>query len=303
MRIAYLGPAGTFSEDALRQSGFAPESFEPVPCDTIPEVIEAIGSGIADRAFVPIENSIEGSVRGTLDGLVDQAEAVGIIGEFDHQIRSALISRNPLPLSGIVAVISHPQPLAQCARFLREELPAAELRVAASTSAAALEVSRSDEPLAALAPAAAATIYGCEVLREGIEDEPGNVTRFVWLAPRGTAAGPAAGEAADPGAATTPGEATTPPSWKTTLVFSELGADHPGALVNALLEFSRRDINLARIESRPLRRELGRYLFFLDVEGREDDPVLDEAIRGLRGKAESVIILGSYPGSPTDPQN
>lgn len=286
MRVAYLGPAGTFSEDALRQSGFAPEGFTPVPCDTIPAVIEAIGLGLADRALAPIENSIEGSVRGTLDGLVDQADLVTIRGEYDHQIRSALISRRRVPLAEIGAVISHPQPLAQCARFLRDELPQAELKVAPSTSAAAREVSESDEPLAALAPAAAAAIYDCEILREGIEDEPGNVTRFVWLAPAGA----------------TDDDPATPDagSWKTTMVFSELGADHPGALVDALLEFSKREINLARIESRPLRRELGRYRFFIDVEGAESDPVVAEAISALRGKAESVRILGSYPGSPTD---
>jgi len=288
VRVAYLGPAGTFSEDALRQSGFAPEGFTPVPRDTIPAVIEAIGAGEADRALAPIENSIEGSVRGTLDGLVDQADAVTIRGEYDHQIRSALISRSALPLGEIEAVISHPQPLAQCARFLRDELPGAELRVAPSTSAAAREVGESDAPLAALAPAAAAAIYDCEILREGIEDEPGNVTRFVWLAPAGDASSSDQARSAGGG------------SWKTTMVFSELGADHPGALVDALLEFSKREINLARIESRPLRRELGRYRFFIDVEGAETDPGVAEAIEALRGKAESVRILGSYPGSPTD---
>jgi len=286
LRVAYLGPAGTFSEDALRQSGLASDGFTPVPCDTIPSVIEAIGRGLADRALAPIENSIEGSVRGTLDGLVDQAEQVTIVGEYDHQIRSALISRRALPLAEIEAVISHPQPLAQCARFLREELPAAELKVAPSTSAAAREVSQSDRPLAALAPAAAAAIYDCEILREGIEDEPGNVTRFVWLAPA---------DAHEERA-----ETSSAKSWKTTLVFSELGADHPGALVETLLEFSKREINLVRIESRPLRRELGRYRFFVDIEGRDSDPMVAEAIAGLRAKAATVRILGSYPRSKAD---
>src|SRR5680860_922387 len=121
VRIAYLGPAGTFSEDALRQSGFATDAFDPVPCDTIRDVVEAIGAGRADRALSPIENSIEGSIRGTLDGLVDQAGHVTILGEYDHQIRSALIARSDLELGEITSVISHPQPLAQCARFLRDE--------------------------------------------------------------------------------------------------------------------------------------------------------------------------------------
>jgi len=283
VRIAYLGPAGTFSEDALRQSGFGGDVFEPVPCDTIRDVVEAVGAGRADRALSPIENSIEGSVRGTLDGLVEQQDHVAILGEYDHQIRSALIARTDLPLTEIEAVISHPQPLAQCARFLRTEVPGARLEVADSTSAAALEVSRSSLPIAALAPASAAVLYDCRILREGIEDEPGNVTRFVWLGPRDAEPVEQKG-----------------PAWKTTIVFSELGADHPGALVDALHEFSEREINLVRIESRPRRRRLGSYLFFIDVEGRDTDPGVADAISGLEAKAESVRILGSYPGSPTN---
>jgi prephenate dehydratase len=283
VRIAYLGPAGTFSEEALRRSGFATSGFIPVPCDTIPEVIESIGADLADRALAPIENSIEGSIRGTLDGLVDQADQVSILGEYDLSIRSALISREAFALDTIEAVISHPQPLAQCARFLRTELPGAQLKVADSTSSAVREVAGSDQRWAALAPASAAALYGCQILREGIEDEPGNVTRFVWLGEPGTEPVSSSSEV-----------------WKTTLVFSELGADHPGALVDALLEFSTREINLVRIESRPRRRELGSYLFFLDVEGKSSDSGVAAAIEGLRSKAESVMVLGSYPGSTAD---
>ncbi len=286
MRVAYLGPAGTFSEDAVRASGFAPDGFEAVPCEKLAEVIESIGSGAADRAMAPIDNSIEGSVRHTVDGLIAEADSVTIVGEYVHEIRSALITSGPLELSRIEAVVSHPQPLAQCSRFLREELPGAELRFAESTSAAVREVSRGEPGLAALGPAAAARIYGCTVLREGIEDEPGNLTRFVWLAPVGTdpVAEPGAGATADGG-------------WKTTVVFSELGEDHPGALVDALLEFSTREINLARIESRPERRRLGRYLFFIDIEGRDSDPGVSEALAGLRNKAGAVKVLGSYPAA------
>jgi len=290
LRVAYLGPAGTFSEDAVRSSGFGDQDFESVPCDTILEAIESIGRGRADRAMVPIENSIEGSVRNTVDGLVAAADSVRIIGEYVHEVRSALITSHPMPLDRITIVISHPQPLAQCARFLREELPGAELRVADSTSSAVREVSFGGDGLAALGPAAAAPIYGCTVIREGIEDEPGNLTRFVWLAPAGT-------EAPDPVAGSGTSADRPADGWKTTVVFSELGEDHPGALVEALLEFSRRQINLARIESRPQRRQLGQYLFFIDVEGRETDPDVAEALKGLRLKAGSVRVLGSYPGA------
>jgi len=279
LRVAYLGPSGTFSEDALRQSGFAGDAFTPVLCDTVSDVVSAVSRGEADRALAPIENSIEGSIRPTLDGLAEAAAGTVIVGEYDHEIRSGLIARRKLELGEIDTVISHPQPLAQCARFLREALPNATPQVADSTASAVKLVQGSGEPWAALAPVAAAVVYGCEVLATDIEDEPGNTTRFVWLAPAGTA----------------PDESQislTP--WKTTVVFSELGADHPGALVDALLEFSKRDINLARIESRPARREIVRYRFFIDVEGRADDEVLAEAIEALRTKAESVQVLGSY---------
>jgi len=288
LRIAYLGPAGTFSEEAVRSSGFGGAQFEPVLCDTILDAIESINAGRADRAMVPIENSIEGSVRQTMDGLIGAADSVRMIGEYVHEVRSALITAHPLPLDRISVVISHPQPLAQCARFLRVELPGAELRVADSTSSAVREVSLGGDGLAALGPATAAPIYGCTVIREGIEDEPGNLTRFVWLAPTGA-------EVPDPDRESAAVGPRSSEVWKTTVVFSELGEDRPGALVEALLEFSQREINLARIESRPQRRKLGQYLFFIDVEGRETDPGVVKALDGLRAKAGSVRVLGSYP--------
>ena len=286
MRVAYLGPAGTFSEDALEVSGFAPAGAEALVTETIPAAVEAVASGDADRALVPVENSIEGSVRPTLDSLIEQADRVRIVGEFDHEIRSALIVRPGTGLERITEVISHPQPLAQCALFLRTDLPRAEVRVASSTSAAVREVASSNEPWAALGPARAAALYDCEVLREGIEDEPGNVTRFLWLAPR---SGADESLPADLVVGDRDGK------WKTSLAFAELGADHPGALVEALHEFSNREVNLVRIESRPMRRELGRYRFFIDIEGREDGSEVADAIAGLRSKAEWVRVLGSYP--------
>jgi prephenate dehydratase len=282
LRVAYLGPAGTFSEDALSASRFAPADSELLLAETIPDAVEAVAHGRADRALVPVENSIEGSVRPTLDSLIAHADSVRIAGEYDHEIRSALIGRPGLQISEIEVVISHPQPLAQCALFLRTSLPNAEQRVAASTSAAANEVAESDGPWAALAPARAASLYGCEIIREGIEDEPGNVTRFLWLSSRHEVPEP------DPGYGGT---------WKTSLAFAELGADHSGALVDALIEFSDRGINMVRIESRPMRRELGRYRFFIDIEGSEESDEVAAAIAGLKTKAEWVRVLGSYPAN------
>ena len=275
MRIAYLGPAGTFTEDALREAAGGLD-FEPMRTATVHDAILAVEGGEAERALVPFENSIEGSVRTSLDTLAFDASGVTIVGEHDFAVRAMLIAREPVELDRIEGVLSHPQPLAQCARFLRENLPEAPPQSVASTAEAVKIVSESDAVWAAIGAKAAAELYGCAVLREGVEDEPNNVTRFVWIARAGTE--PAAGEA-----------------WKTSLVFSELGEDHPGALVDALREFSSRGVNLSRIESRPLRQGLGRYMFFCDLEGALSDPAVEEAVGALRGKAESVRILGSYP--------
>jgi len=274
-KIAYLGPAGTFTEDALREASARAE-FEPLRTATIPDAIHAVERGEADLALVPIENSIEGSVRPTLDTLAFEVEKVTIVGEYDYRVRVHLIAREGVEVEAVEAVLSHPQPLAQCSRFLRSTLPDIEQRSVSSTAAAVRMVSESTRPWAALGAAAAAEVYGCQILLEGVEDEKSNVTRFVWIAPDGT----------EPGGSG---------PWKTSLVFSELGEDHPGALVDALSEFSSRGINLTRIESRPMRQELGLYMFFCDLEGVLEDDLVAAAIEGLRSKAGRVRILGTYP--------
>lgn len=283
MRISYLGPAGTYNEEALLGHAEGLE-FERFPCATIYDAIRAVESGDAELGLVPFENSIEGTVRTTLDALAFDTEDVSIIGEYDLGIRHNLIAGSSRPIEEIELVLSHPQANAQCARFIRENLPTAEVRSIASTSDAVRQVAADPaKPWAALGSATAAAAYGAEILRSGIEDEPDNVTRFVWIK-----RGPAGDR---------PGLDEVP--WRTTVVFSELGDDHPGALVEALLEFSDRGVNLTRIESRPLRRGLGRYLFFIDLEGRADEGAPAEALAGLRGKAETVRLLGSYPvGGP-----
>ncbi len=275
MRIAYLGPRGTYSEDAMR-SAIGGEKFEPAPAASVYDAILAVREGEADRALVPFENSIEGAVTATLDTLAFEADGVTLVGEYDLTVRHCLIAREEMPLEEIQVVLSHPQPIAQCARFIRESLSQAEARAASSTAEAVRTVAQSDQPWAALGAESAAALYGAAVLRHGVEDEPDNITRFVWVAPEGTVpsgSGP----------------------WRTSLVFSELGEDHPGALVDALQIFSVRGINLTRIESRPLRRGLGRYQFFIDIEGAAGEDPLSEAIEALRGKADTVRVLGSWP--------
>jgi prephenate dehydratase len=275
MKVSFLGPAGTFTEDALKEASSGGEEMELVRAPTVHDAIVAVEEGEAERAFVPYENSIEGSVRSTLDTLAFDTERVAIVGEHDFRVRAHLIVREGVGMEDVAAVLSHPQPLAQCAGFLRSQLPGVERRSVSSTAEAVRMVGESVRPWAAIGARSAADLYGCVVLREGIEDEADNVTRFVWIAPAGT-------------------EAAGSPS-RTSLVFSELGEDHPGALVDALREFSDRGVNLSRIESRPLRRGLGRYMFFVDLEGALDDEPVKAALEALRAKAESVRILGSYP--------
>jgi prephenate dehydratase len=277
-RVAYLGPQGTFTEDALREATGGRE-IEAVPAPSVYAAIVSVQSGEADRALVPFENSIEGAVSATLDTLAFDADGVTLVGEYDLPIRHCLITREQIPLDQIEVVLSHPQASAQCAHFIREQLPEAEVRAAASTAEAVRVVSEESSPWAALGAASAAELYGCAVITEGVEDSPDNVTRFVWVAPAGAAA-----------------EGEGP--WRTSLVFSELGEDRPGALVDALKVFSDREVNLTRIESRPLRRGLGRYMFFCDLEGSQRDGQVGEAIEALRGHAESVRVLGSYPIAP-----
>jgi prephenate dehydratase len=275
VRVAYLGPRGTFSEDALR-AAVGDQEVEAVPAASVYDAIVALREGTADRALVPFENSIEGAVTATLDTLAFDADGLTLVGEYDLPIRHCLIAREEIPLERIEVVLSHPQASAQCARFIRGNLPQAEVRAATSTAEAVRTVAESERPWAALGAESAARLYGAAVLRHGVEDQADNITRFVWVAREGTSpsgSGP----------------------WRTSLVFSELGEDHPGALVEALQVFSDREVNLTRIESRPLRRGLGRYQFFLDIEGASSEEPLASAIDALRLKAETVRVLGSWP--------
>lgn len=273
MKVAYLGPAGTFSEEAARAAPRA-TGADLVPEPTIADAIVAVAAGRADEAIVPIENSIEGSVAQTLDTLADRQD-VTVVGELVLPVSHLLVAARPLALADVRRVISHPQPLGQCAHWLREHVPAAELVAASSTADAIREVTAAgSEPWAAIGTRRAAELYAGVVLAEGIEDEAGNATRFVWVAPAGTAVEGAA---------------------KTSITFWGAGDDTPGWLVDCLAEFSRRGVNLTKIESRPLRGRLGHYRFFVDLDLGLDAPEAAEAVAALRGRCEDVRVLGSYP--------
>jgi prephenate dehydratase len=292
MRVGYLGPQGTFTEEALieatggrgRRDGDA-SSLELVPLPTIYDTVMAVHGGMVERALVPIENSLEGSVNATLDALAMETQDVTIVGEVVHPIRHCLIARTELPLSDIEAVVSHPQASAQCAGFIRARLPGARVLTGSSTAEAVRMVADHAGPWAALGNRFAAELYGCVVLLQGVEDVADNETRFVWLARAG--AGPGVPERTEP--------ARGP--WKTAIVFWGVGSEAPGWLVRCLSEFADRDVNLTRIESRPRKQGLGRYMFFADLEGRDTDAHVAEALDGLGRHVEVLRVLGSFPAA------
>ncbi len=288
MRVGFLGPAGTFSEEALCRSSVSlgvPEDAERVALPTIREVVLAAAAGDVDRAVVPIENSLEGSVDEALDTLLHDAPQARIVGEVVLPVRYALIARAGVEQDTVEVVLSHPQALAQCSRFLREQMPSARAEATASTAEAVRAAVASRRPACALGTALAASLYGGSVLREGVEDEDANFTRFVWLSSGQRCAEPAEGHAAD----------GADEGWKSSVVFSGDGDGTPGWLVACLSEFASRGVNLSRIESRPARRRLGHYVFLVDVAGHagRSGPAA-QALAALARRCGDVRLLGAY---------
>ncbi|HXM86090.1 MAG TPA: prephenate dehydratase [Solirubrobacteraceae bacterium] len=283
-RVGFLGPAGTFSEEALLASA---ESgvVDPLALTSIYETVMALRRGAVEWAVVPIENSLDGSISVTLDLIADEVAHVEIVGETLLRVRHSLIAAEPIKLEQIDTVLTHPQVPGQCERFLHEELPHARV-LAADSTAEAVRVVVADRPpgTAALGTALAAQIYGGEVIRESVEDRADNETRFAWLA-RVTRAG----QRPEPPLKPRGGE-----SWKTSIVFWGAGAESPGWLVRCLDEFASREINLTKIESRPRRERMGHYMFFVDLAGRVSDERVAAAIAGARAQCEHVRVLGSY---------
>lgn len=283
MRVGYLGPEGTFTQEAALTAPSA-DALELVPLPTIYDVVIAVHDGNVERGVVPIENSLEGSVNATLDALAMETEDVVIVGETVHPIRQCLIVRDEVELAEIEVVVSHPQASGQCGRFIRGRLPAARVMTTSSTADAVRMVAEHGGPWAALGNRLAAELYGCHVLRSGVEDLADNETRFVWLGRAGADLG-------------VPGADAEASAWKTAVVFWGIGADAPGWLVACLSEFAARGVNLTRIESRPRKQGLGRYMFFADLEGRNRDGDVREALEALRAHVETLRVLGSFPAA------
>jgi len=268
-KLAYLGPQGTYSEQAARDWD---SDAILVPVDSIPSVASSVVSGDADEGVVPIENSIEGGVTFTLDLLIHDSN-LSICGETVVTINQCLMAQTQIELEGIKIVMSHPQSLGQCREFLRENLSKAELIASLSNSAAVREMMESDVSTAAISSKRAAEIYGAEILMENVEDRPNNETRFVILSHV---------------------DEERTGSDMTSLCF-EYQDDSPGILSQSLREFASRNINLAKIESRPNKKSLGRYVFLADIEGHRSDSLVAEALEALRAQVSMMKVLGSYP--------
>ncbi len=271
LKVAYLGPRGTFTEEATRKF-FNNVDAELIPITTISGVISMVERGHADMGVLPIENSVEGSVTTTLDLLI--RSNVKICGEIILPVEHSLIGKEKIDFSEIAAVYSHPQALAQCKNFLTKNLPQARLYETSSTAEAVKLVALNDaHDVAAIGSIAAAELYGLTVLARGIQDEQTNETRFAVI---GTKNMPFTGKD------------------KTSIAIFLL-QDRPGALCEVLEEFKIRNINLTRIESRPSKKLLGDYIFFIDLEGHIEQPEVGEAIERIKKKAGFVKILGSFP--------
>lgn len=271
MKIAFLGPQGTYTEEALAKV-FSPKEHEFVPYPTVSDVIEAVDAGEVEKGIVPIENSIEGSVSETLDHLAFDSEVL-IEREILLTIHHHLIGIKGTVASEIKSIISHPQAYAQCRKTLKKIFKEVKVEPAFSTAEAVKSVSEKASPtVAAIGNAFAAGIYGLEVLIKDISDYPENTTRFVII---GKEVGKRTG-------------------YDKTSIICFIGDDRPGKLLEILQEFSYRYINLTKITSRPTKKKFGEYLFFIDMEGHIEDEHVKSALACLKCKLPLVKFLGSY---------
>jgi prephenate dehydratase len=270
MRLAFLGPVGTYGERAAQQlvqlEGLTAVTY--VPQAGIRAVIQSLASGECDAAVVPVENSVEGGVTTCMDALWEHPD-LAIARALVLPIRHALLGSGSL--EGISEVLSHPQALAQCAQWLEQHLPSA-LQLPTSSTAEAARMVRGSRFRGAIASLEAAAEHGLSVIAYPINDVPGNCTRFLLLR---------RGERSSEGPLVS-------------LAFSLL-SNRPGALLEALGCFAGEGLNMSRIESRPSKRELGEYIFFVDLECGEAGDRLDRALQRLRPLCEHLVLFGAYP--------
>jgi prephenate dehydratase len=276
LRIGFLGPEGTFTEQALlAQPDLASQTLVALP--SIPDVLVAVDSGHVDLGFVAVENSIEGAVTVSVDTLAFETDLL-IQREAVMGVQMNLLAPSGVGLADVHRVLSIPVATAQCRAFLQRDLRGAIVVATSSTAEAAMLVAgvEGDGHTAAIAPSVAAKLYGLDVLATDIEDHPDNATRFVVVARRGIPA---------------------PTGHDKTSVVIFQRTDRPGSLLTILQEFAARSINLTKLESRPTKKGLGHYCFLIDLEGHIGDELVADCLRDLRSKVEDVKFLGSYPAA------
>ncbi len=278
MRIAYLGPEGTFSEEAMLR--YAPEA-EGVPCVDVPSALDMVRMGEVDHAVVPIENSVEGGVNATLDTLA-HGSALMIVGEVLVPITFTLVARPGTALEDVRTVGTHPHGWAQCRRWMHENLPEAVHVPTSSTAAGAAELASGEaEYDAGLCSRISAERYGVEILADGIADNWHAITRFVVVS--------------------TPRRLPKPTGADKTTLMVHLAHNEAGGLLDMLEQFAVRGVNLSRIESRPIGDSLGRYGFSIDAEGHVTEERMQAVLIGLHRVCPLVRFMGSYPSAEGRP--
>lgn len=266
MTIAYLGPRGTYSEEALgKQFGAA---ATPFPCASIAEVFRAVEAGSAGYGIVPVENSTEGSIGATLDLLL--GSRLKICGEVLLPIHHCLLSNMPA-LDQVKVVYAHSQSLGQCNRWLATHLPAAD-RIALASNADAARRAASEPGAAAIASRAASRLYEVRLHVENIEDDPNNTTRFLVI-----------------------GDQQVGPSGRDKTSVAMSTQNRPGAMHQLLEPLALHGVSMSKLESRPSRTGLWEYVFFVDLEGHQSDPAVARALEALGARAAFLKVLGSYP--------
>ncbi len=270
--IAYLGPPGTFSEEAALAYAAKLPDVAYLPLASIPAVVTAIETGAADVGVLPIENLLEGSVTFTLDLLIHETN-LRIAGEIVIPIRQYLVARAGLKLPQIEVLYAHPQSLGQCRRFVERCLPTVATLASLSNSAAPVDALKDERPAAAISTLRAAELTGAQILARDIADNLSNVTRFIVLA-----------------------QHDAPPSGddKTSFCFG-FREDRAGVLVGALEELAQAHINMTKLESRPSKEVLGQYIFLVDIAGHRSDPQVAATLERIIAKTGMFKVFGSYP--------
>lgn len=277
LKVGFLGPEGTFSEEASTSYKKKIGNARFIPYSTFHDVLIDVDKGRIDEGIVPIENSIEGTIGIVTDTLVNEVD-LKIKQEIVIPVQHYLMAKEKVDLADITEVISFPQIIDQCKHYLRKKLPKAKIRFSFSSADAARQVAEAEivkklEVPAAIASRASAKLYGLKIIASRVNDYPENSTRFVVLAKSDHA---------------------RTGNDKTSIVFS-IRKDKPGGLHNILGEFAKKDINLTKIESRPTKKILGDYFFFIDLQGHRKDRGVSQAINDIKGKTSFFKMLGSYP--------